>query len=106
MNELLIVKNHSECFKVFEAYLVNLDKLKSDGVDLNLLKTAKSNYRSGFSYGQFRVACMSLLCLNTREAFIRMKKMIDSNVQQCHAFLSDKVLISCFLLAFLQVCKF
>ena len=105
MNELLVAKNHSECFKVFEAYMVNLDKLKSDGVNLDLLKTTKSHYRSGFSYGQFRVACMSLLCLNTREAFIRMKNMIDSNVQECHAFLSDKILISCFLLAFLQVWK-
>ena len=97
MNELLIAHDYIECFKVFEVYMSSLGD-----VNAKSMNSFKENSNK-LNYVQFRLACMSLLCLNTKESFSRMKTLIVSNMHDCNAFLSDKLLISCFLLAFLQV---
>ena len=42
MNELLVTKNPSECFKVFEVFIQNLDTIGEEYVDLNEAKTLKN----------------------------------------------------------------
>ena len=110
MNELLIVKRHSECFEAFETYINNIKKYKNvqEGEKLQfilkefLMRSSEKKIQL-ISYSQFRLAFMSLLCLNTRDSFNKMKNIIATNLFESNNFLKDKILVSCFLLAYLQV---
>lgn len=103
MNELLIAQRHSECFTVFETYIRNIKSYQNaQNIELFIMASNVQQKKVLISFGQFRLACLSLLYLNTPEAFNKMKYIISTNLLESNVYLNDKILVSCFLLALRQ----
>ena len=102
MNELYMSQKYADCVHVFDVYTQNIHDLTDVGYNLKKY-LSKGLDQGDVSPAHLRLVCMSLLLLNTREAFKRMQRLLLVEMHQFDFAMCFKSFACCFLLAIQQV---
>jgi hypothetical protein len=105
MNQFFLEKNYSKVIEIFYEYVEKLETglLKQEN-KINLKRIGFKSQTQLLPFGHLRLVTESLLCLNTKEAFDKMKSTLEK-AKSLNSFLNNTSLTSCFLLAIYQVFK-
>jgi hypothetical protein len=103
MNQLFLEKKYEKVIEIFDQYVEKLKNglLKQDS-KINLKRLGLKLQTQLIPYGHLRLVTESLLCLNTNEAFDKMKSTLEK-AKSLNSFLNNTSLTSCFLLSIYQV---